>query len=330
MKNWKVEEKDSGISLLDFLHKKMESKGEIRERKGNKENREKEGKSFSISKRALKKRIEQNDCFVNGQVERFASRVLTKGEEVKLDFPEEPLGLSLGSKSRSFSANSLDISILYEDEHLFVCNKPSGLVSVGANSCESFFKNQKKRKQQVFPVHRLDKGTSGVYLFAKSKQMQESLFLLFQKQEMKKTYWALVDGKVKKRKGSIENYLDKLHSYQGQMLWGEAKNKKKGKFSKTLWKSLQVSQVLEASLLECSPQTGRTHQLRVHLLSMGHPILGDYQYNQSWKCSYQAKRYLLHAKSLEFLHPHSGERVSLQAALPEDFKEALSNCAITY
>ena len=199
--------------------------------------------------------------------------------------------------------------ILYQDQELLILDKPAEIASESPQLAE----------MGGFLVHRLDKGTSGVLIFAKTKVMRDQMFALFRRHQVEKSYLALVDGVPRQSSGSIENQLGKLHEYQGQTLWGVVE---KGLYACTEW-HLERSGT-EAALLRCYPKTGRTHQIRVHLNGIGHPILGDHQYGRRFKCHYRPARVLLHAQSVSFPHPTSGQQLTIEAPLPTDFQEAIN------
>lgn len=254
------------------------------------------------SVKALKRAIDSKYCSVNGQSQTFSSCVLQEGDHVLLhegafEKKEPPA-----------------VPILYEDEDLLVVNKPSGLTSD--------LRDLKLRG--VHLVHRLDKETSGVLLLAKRKEVEKKLLLSFRKREVHKLYLALVDGKVGKEEGKIENELGKKGSYEGQTLYGRVP---KGARAITHWKVL--SRGKSASLVRCEPLTGRTHQLRVHLSEMGHPILGDRQYASHFICSYHPHRNLLHAYLVQFPHPRSGKLIKVVAPIPLDFQRALKELSLS-
>ena len=190
-------------------------------------------------------------------------------------------------------------------------NKPSGITSDDVSI--SNFLNSIYGKSIL--LHRLDKDTSGVLLFAKTLSSAKEIEGLFKQRLIKKTYHALVEGNPKPS-GKIENYLGKLKTYQGQTLFGEV-SKDKGLLAITSWKVEKSYNGV--SLLLCSPTTGRTHQIRVHLSEMGHPILGDYQYGRHFSCDYKAKRMMLHASRIQF------KDFNINAPLPVEFKDWLDN-----
>jgi 23S rRNA-/tRNA-specific pseudouridylate synthase len=134
---------------------------------------------------------------------------------------------------------------------------------------------------------------------------------------------AIVDGKVAKENGVIENYLGPIQRYQGHVKWGVVPAD--GHFASTSWKVLK--RFATATLLHLMPKTGKTHQLRVHTSGMGHPILGDFTYGKTFRCPYKAPRTLLHAKAIAFQHPVTGEKLELSCPLPADFEACLAELA---
>lgn len=257
-----------------------------------------------ISAKALKRAIDAKCCRVNGKVEFFSSYALVKGDRVELQLAtQEP---------RESQKQPLDI--LYEDEHLLICNKAAGVVSEPA-----FFPYP--------PIHRLDKETTGALILVKTAPMQDKMINLFQKREVHKEYLALVDGTVQKEGGKIDNFLDKKFTYEGQTVWGVAKTGE-GYRAITFWQRLDKRR--EASFLLCQPVTGRTHQLRVHLSGMGHPILGDHQYCKDFHCDYKPQRHMLHAWRLSLRQPITGREISVTAPIPKDFSAALKSLEMTH
>ncbi len=256
----------------------------------------------SFSARFLKRALESNICRVNGRVERFASAALCKGDVIELDADWE----TMETKAPPVC------SVLYEDEHLFVMDKPAGLIC----SDQDF---KKFLPHPYCLAHRLDKDTTGVLLFGKTPLIAKELQECFEKRAVEKSYLAFVDGVMKQTQGVIESHLVKKRSFQGQTIWGPS-SLGQGLYAKTLWVRLAVKQDL--SLVQCLPETGRTHQIRVHLAQIGHPILVDRQYANSFRSSFFAARPLLHAYRLNFLW--RDRSFHFEAPLPQDFKEAMS------
>lgn len=245
------------------------------------------------SVKALKRAIEGKRCTINGRVETFSTHRLKAGDEIFLELTKEKSGLKP--------------LLIWEDDFLRVFDKPAGVV------CDP--KNFKGHL-----VHRLDKETSGVLLVAKTKPVLEAMIELFRQKEVRKTYFALVDGVVKEKKGKIISRLAPKHRFQGQTVYGSGPH---GELAETQW--VKVKEGPKATLLECYPITGRTHQLRVHLKEAGHPILGDYHYAKQFKCGYTAHRHLLHAIEISFPHPITKKKVTFKAPLPKDFSQALED-----
>lgn len=282
---WIVSTEESGVKLNYFISTRLNAQ---------------------YSARQLKKAIEQNRCRVNERTERFASFHLGIGDVVELNldgFEDKP------------SVLTVDIQrILYEDSALLVYNKPAGVNCDDAGILSMI----RAYSPHAVLIHRLDQGTTGVLLFAKEADAEKKLLLQFKNQLVKKTYAAIVDGRPFKKGGVIENRLGKKLSFQGQTIWGEVPS---GLPAYTEWRCL--SQGINAAFVVCYPKTGRTHQLRVHLAGLGHPILGDFQYGRNFRSPYRPKRYLLHAYVLAFQHPISGEELVVKAPLPADFEEAM-------
>jgi RluA family pseudouridine synthase len=275
----KVLPKEQGMRLLAFLREKCPA-------------------SYSV--KALKRAIDNKHCKINGKVETFSSHILKSGDRIEIDL--ESL------KKASIAAPE----VLFEDEDLFICNKPAGLVSDN-----KYFARYKKNLQLV---HRLDKETSGVLILVKTPESKAKMETLFKERQIHKSYLALVDGKMLKEEGTIDNYLGKKHSYQGQTIYG-AVSKNEGVHAVTEWKVAKRGD--KATLLLCHPLTGRTHQLRAHFSGIGHPILGDYQYGKKFVCSCQPSRHLLHASEVTFNHPRTGKKLTILAPMPQDFLSAL-------
>ncbi|MCF8469003.1 MAG: RluA family pseudouridine synthase [Sneathiella sp.] len=202
--------------------------------------------------------------------------------------------------------------LLYADEHLLVINKPSGLLSVPGRR-EGYEDCIETRYQSLYPdariVHRLDLGTSGVMMLARGDAMTRALGMLFQRREVTKTYLARVIGEMAAETGAVNLPLAKD--------WPNRPRQKvdfdKGKPSLTHWRRLRYKGGV--SELELIPHTGRSHQLRVHMAEIGHPILGDPLYAPPEMLE-MADRLQLHAATLGFSHPVTGEMLSFQVPSP--------------
>lgn len=283
MAEWLVSSEESGLKLSAFIKKRSNPE---------------------VSARQIKRSIETGHCLLNGKIERFASKYVGRGDRITFDFvqAEQPAEVEEGEDR-----------FLYVDDHLVAYNKPAGLSSEDRVLLE--------KVRQLFPssilLHRLDRDTTGVLLFGRDEKSSKAMLELFKQRQILKTYLAIVDGVPKALTGIVDNFLGKLHSYQGQTIWG-AVPREKGLQAKTAWRLEKAGK--KASLLVCTPETGRTHQIRVHLSSIGHPILGDYQYGRSFLCPYRPERLMLHAAEISFTHPFTDRIIKVSASLPNDFK----------
>ena len=202
------------------------------------------------------------------------------------------------------------LDILYQDDQLVVLNKPSGLLSVPGKAAEHFDSLQ-YRVQRVWPqasvVHRLDMATSGLMVMALTKDAQRELNRQFSERKIKKRYLARVSGVITADRGSIELPLicDWPNRPKQKVCY------QYGKASLTHFRVLQ--RTADSSLVELEPVTGRSHQLRVHLQFLGHPILGDKFYNPDFQ---QIGRLQLHATELCLVHPETAEKLTFFAKCP--------------
>ena len=251
------------------------------------------------SVKSLKRAIEGKECLINDRVEFFSSRKLARGDVVEL------------RTLKASSSGSHECETLYEDADLLIINKPYGMVSDAEGVIQKI-----GYKESLSLVHRIDKDTSGLLMLAKSPKMLSAMKDLFQKREVQKYYLALVDGSISKKSGMIDNFLGKKGAYHGQTIYGHVPETE-GERALTFWRVLEKG--LRCTLMLLEPKTGRTHQLRVHMKEIGHPILGDYQYSKVFACPIQPARHMLHAWGLHFIHPLSKEEIFISAPLPDDF-----------
>ncbi len=284
-RRWRVSKEESEMGLLAFLRKHCKE---------------------APSVKALKRAIDGKHCAVNRRTVAISSHSLLEGDVVTLD-------------EEAFEVTPIkEPSILYEDDSFLIVNKPPGMVC-DPDDLKSYFP---KRKGRLILVHRLDKETSGVLILAKNNQIKEAMIELFKKHLVRKVYLAMVDGVMEKDEGKIDNFLGKKHAIQGQTVYGSVP-RDKGQRAVTHWKCVKRGK--KASLVSCEPLTGRTHQLRVHMSAMHHPILGDLQYGTSFRSPLRPKRHLLHAYSVVFTHPKKAKEIEVLAPIPSDFQEALES-----
>jgi tRNA pseudouridine32 synthase/23S rRNA pseudouridine746 synthase len=210
-----------------------------------------------------------------------------------------------------YSPPDTPLSVLHHDHELLVVDKPSGLLSVpgkGAHLADCLL----ARVQGVFPeallVHRLDRDTSGVMVFALTPHAQRHLGLQFEKRQMKKTYVAVVSGQVAAREGTID--LPLIVDWPNRPL--QMVDHENGKQAVTHWRIMRSEG--ENTRLRLTPETGRSHQLRVHMREIGHAILGDPFYAEGE--ARDAPRLMLHAESLRLRHPDGGKGMTFKAKCP--------------
>ena len=196
--------------------------------------------------------------------------------------------------------------IIFEDAWLRVIDKPSGVVSESLGRV----------------AHRLDKDTSGVIVLAKTDEAYEALKKQFEERKIKKTYLALVHGVMEQVVGIMTEPIMRNPRIGNRFVVGEG-----GRSAITEWKIIKTFD--KFCLLEVRPMTGRTHQIRVHLKHMGHPVVSDYLYGgkQYKEDVTWCPRLFLHAKSIELTHPGMGERVTFESELPNVLQSVLGKLA---
>jgi len=202
------------------------------------------------------------------------------------------------------------LDILFEDKYLIAVNKPSGLLSVpgrGENKQDCMLSRLLLEYPNALVIHRLDMSTSGILLFALSKKIQKQIGRLFEKRKINKQYIAKVHGKLKEEFGTISQPLiTDWNNRPKQKI-----DYKNGKPSQTKYKLINTDNK-NNSLVYLFPVTGRSHQLRVHMSSLGHPILGDELYGTS-QTRNASTRLLLHAQKLSFIHPITNEFIEINS-----------------
>lgn len=214
------------------------------------------------------------------------------------------------------------IALLYEDRDILVVNKPAGLLTMATDSEKTrtaYFiltdyvrKGHRKSRNRIFIVHRLDRETSGILIFAKTIEAKLSLQQHWDTAEKK--YLAVVHGRLEKETEIISSYLveNKAH------LVYSTSDRSKGRLSRTAYRVLK--QTKDVALLEVDLLTGRKHQIRVHLADIGHPVVGDTKYGRENR---GRRNLALHAHSLSVTHPLTGERLAFETAAPAYFKPLL-------
>ena len=224
------------------------------------------------------------------------------------------------------------LRIIYEDDALIVVEKKNGLLTVPVNQKSSettvfsilkeYAKKQSYRNT-VHVVHRLDRETSGLLVFAKSPELQEYMRTYWRQLVTKRTYVALVEGKLEKKEGKITSWLTENPR---TALVSSSPVDNGGQLAITNYKVLRESNLqtdemdlgAAYSLVELNLETGRTNQIRVHMATIGHPVVGDRKYGHGNESS-PIDRLCLHARTLEFIHPMTEKKVRFEASTPKEF-----------
>ncbi|QNG62031.1 RluA family pseudouridine synthase [Bacillus sp. PAMC26568] len=217
----------------------------------------------------------------------------------------------------------MELDLLFEDEHLIIVNKPAGMdthpnepgqTGTLANAVAFHFQMQ-GLSRKVRHIHRLDHDTSGAIIFAKHALSHAILDRYLEARKIKRTYTAIVQGKLKQKKGKIEHPIgkDRHHPTRRRV-------SPNGQTALTRFKTEDTNMVFDVSLIKLQLDTGRTHQIRVHLSHIGYPIVGDELYGGNTKL---LKRQALHASEITVLHPFSNENITVFAPFPEDMKKLM-------
>jgi len=274
-----------------------------------------------LSRTQAQKLIEEGDVTVNGEIARPGLR-LAVGDRIEVRVPpvtDSPL-----------EPEAIPFDVLYEDDDLLVIDKPAGLPVHPApghpghtlvNGILGYLSSLPDTGDGLRPgiVHRLDKDTSGVMLVAKKRLAHANLSRQFKSREVSKVYLALVRGRLSSERGVIEAAIGRDPRNRKRMA---VVDDDRGRNARTRYRV--VKYVGNHSLLEVTPETGRTHQIRVHLAAIGHPVVGDAIYGQK---SAAAPRQFLHAGRLGFRLPSSGEYVEFESGLPADLTQVLADLA---
>lgn len=242
---------------------------------------------------------------------RATIRAATTADRLSIAHPY----IHFNMQTMSFPSNPSLFTLLHVDAFLLVANKPSGLLSVpgrGEEKQDCLIKRVQTEYPDALIVHRLDFDTSGLLVLARGKDMHRSLSIQFQDRQVDKRYVAVVDGQLEQPAGEVN--LPLLVDWPNRPR--HIVDFENGKPSLTRYKVLSYHPETHCSRIDLVPETGRTHQLRVHMQALGHSILGDSLYADAAGRA-KANRLLLHAEFLSFTHPASGER--LHFTCPADF-----------
>ncbi len=291
-------------------------------------------KKHNISRTRIKNLILNNNLIINNAVITNPSKKLKKGDSISLTITE--------AKKPSLKLYKYKLNIIYEDKDLIVLNKPAGIVmhpgagnfdNTIVNALINYDKNSLSNiGDELRPaiVHRIDKNTSGLVVIAKNNFAHEHLSIQFNKHSIKRIYQLLVWGKIRPSNGKIETLI--VRSSKNRQLMEVSKTK--GKKAITNYKTIEIFENKNTptlSYLECELETGRTHQIRVHMNYMGNSIVGDDKYKKKFKKLKNVdqllekkiislNRQFLHAKTIGFNHPTKKKEMIFNAILPQELE----------
>jgi len=294
-------------------------------------------KEQSLSRTRIKNLILKKNLKLNNQILISPSKKVSTGDQLSLQIPEPKLA--------SIKPYNFKLNIIYEDKDIIIINKPAGIViHPGAGNYDNTIVNALMNYcggnlsnigDELRPgiVHRIDKDTSGLIVIAKNNFAHENLSIQFNKHSIKRVYQLLIWGKLRPRTGTIKTLIKRSTKNRQLMEVGSAK----GKIAITNYKTLEVfenNNTPTFSLVECKLETGRTHQIRVHMSHKGNNILGDKKYKKKFKkfknidpyienLILNLERQFLHAQTLGFSHPHNSKKIEFSSILPQDLENIL-------
>ena len=310
--NLKVEEKDKNLRIDVFI------------RNNNKE----------ISRTRIKNLVLDKKLKLNNKIIIDPAKKINLGDNINLIIPEP--------KKSSLKPYKYKLDIIFEDDDLIVLNKPSGIVmhpgagnfdNTIVNALVNYDKNSLSNiGDELRPgiVHRIDKNTSGLVVIAKNNYTHENLSLQFSRHSITRIYQLLVWGRIRPSKGKIETLITRSSKNRQLMTVSNSKGKK----AITNYKTIELFEnrnIPTLSLLECKLETGRTHQIRVHMNYVGNSIVGDDKYKKKFKKIkhinplleakiINLKRQFLHAKTIGFIHPKKNKEMIFNSILPQELE----------
>jgi 23S rRNA pseudouridine1911/1915/1917 synthase len=287
-----------------------------------------------ISRTRIKNLILKEKLKINNIIVNSPSKKVSKGDNVSLQIPEP--------KETSLKPYNFKLEIVHEDEDLLVINKPAGIIMhPGAGNYDEtivnalMYYNKESLStigDELRPgiVHRIDKDTSGLVVIAKNNETHEKLSLQFSEHTITRVYQLLIWGKLRPSSGKIDTFITRSSKNRQMMEVSSTK----GKRAITNYETIEVfenDKTPTLSLVECKLETGRTHQIRVHMTYMGNSIMGDVKYKKKYKklknintnlenLINKLDRQFLHAKTLGFIHPKTNEEMIFSSILPQELE----------
>lgn len=272
---------------------------------------------LDLSRSKIQKLIKQDKILVNGKV--VSSSYLVKiGDQILVD---DNLDFSI-----HVEAEDIPLDVVYEDDHLIIINKKSGMVVhpapgnyTGTLVNALLYKFSLSHKDAIRPgiVHRIDKDTSGLLVVAKDDKTHELLSGMIKEKKVERIYWALVDGIIPHETGTIDAPIGRDSLDRQKMKVTDINSKD----AITHFKVLNRFKNSNQTLIECKLETGRTHQIRVHMAYIGYPIYNDSVYGKRKQTTEFGQ--FLHSKKISFTHPITGELIQKEVELPKEFQDYL-------
>ncbi len=301
-------------------------------------------KEDNLSRTRIKNLILDKKLKINNKIIIDPSKKVSVNDNISLIIPEP--------KKASLKPYKIKLNIVYEDKDIIVIDKPSGIVMhPGAGNFDNTLVNAlinydksslSNIGDELRPgiVHRIDKDTSGLIVIAKNNETHENLSQQFSKHTITRIYQLLIWGKIRPSQGRIKTLISRSSKNRQMMEVSQTK----GKIAITNYKTLQIFQNKKTptlSLLECKLETGRTHQIRVHMNYLGHSIVGDNKYKKKFKMIknidplleneiINLKRQFLHAKTIGFNHPKKNKQMIFNSNLPEELRKIIKILENTY
>ena len=290
-----------------------------------------------MSRTRIKNLILTKKLKLNNKIILDPSKKVNFNDNIKLTAPEP--------QNSSLKAYKYKLDIIYEDDDLIVLNKPSGIVmhpgagnfdNTIVNALVNYNKNSLSNiggESRPGIVHRIDKNTSGLVVIAKNNYSHENLSLQFSRHSITRVYQLLVWGKIRPSKGKIETLITRSSKNRQMMMVSSSKGKKAITNYQTI-ELFENKNIPTLSLLECKLETGRTHQIRVHMNFLGNSIVGDDKYKKKFKkikdidpllesSIINLKRQFLHAKTIGFIHPKKNKEMIFHSILPQELETIL-------
>ena len=294
-------------------------------------------KEKSLSRTRIKNLILKEKLKLNDKILKSPSKKINTGDRLSLQIPEP--------EEASLKPYNFKLDIIHEDEDLLVINKPAGIIMhPGAGNYDKTIVNALMHhdkdslstigdKLRPGIVHRIDKNTSGLVVVAKNNETHENLSQQFNKHTITRVYQLLIWGKLRPSFGKIDTFI--ARSSKNRQLMEVSRSK--GKRSITNYKTIEIfenDKTPTLSLVECNLETGRTHQIRVHMTHMGNSIIGDDKYKKKYKkiknidiglenLISKLDRQFLHAKTLGFVHPKTNQEMIFSSILPQELNNLL-------